>query len=84
MSRLNWEKQNRAELPKEIKKRNYQNKIFAAYQNGTTRERERIAQVIEGLWEEMLDVAGDNKTVGTRAYLLALQHVLDRIGEGRR
>ena len=84
MSKLNWEKQNKAELPKEQKKRNYQNKIFAAYENGTTRECDRIVKAIEGLWEEMLDVAGDNKSVGTRAYLLALQHVLDRIGRGRR
>lgn len=84
MSKLNWEKQNKAEQPKEIKKRNFQNKVFAAYQNGTTRERDRIIKVIEGLWEEMLDVAEDNKTPGARGYFLALEHVIDRIERGQR
>ncbi len=47
MSRLDWEKQNRKETPKAKKQQNEKSKILKAYQNGTSRERERIIKVLE-------------------------------------
>ena len=47
MSKFDWEKQNKAELPKLKKRESQRTKILKAYENGSTRERERIIKVLE-------------------------------------
>jgi hypothetical protein len=47
MTKLNWEKANKAEKPKEKRRISNRTKVLAAYANGTQRERERIIKLIE-------------------------------------
>jgi hypothetical protein len=47
VSKLNWEKQNKAEQPKEKRKVSNRTKVLKAYQNGASRERERIIKLVE-------------------------------------
>lgn len=49
MSRLNWEKQNKVERPKQKRRLTNRSKVLTAYENGTKRERERIVRLIETL-----------------------------------
>jgi hypothetical protein len=47
MSRFDWEKQNRAEQPKEKRRLSNRAKVLKAYENGAKRERARIVQLLE-------------------------------------
>jgi len=47
MSKLNWEKQNKAELPKLKRRESQRTKVLKAYENGAKRERERIINLLE-------------------------------------
>ena len=47
MSKLNWEKQNKAELPKLKRRESQRTKVLKAYENGAKRERERIIKLLE-------------------------------------
>jgi acyl-CoA reductase-like NAD-dependent aldehyde dehydrogenase len=47
MTKLNWEKANKAEKPKEKRRISNRTKVLAAYANGTERERERIIKLIQ-------------------------------------
>jgi hypothetical protein len=55
MSRLNWEKQNKAELPKLKRRESQRTKVLKAYENGVKRERERIIK----LFKDTDSVMGD-------------------------
>jgi hypothetical protein len=47
MTKLNWEKRNRIELPKQKRRESQRTKILKAYANGSKNERERIIKLIE-------------------------------------
>jgi hypothetical protein len=47
VSKLNWEKQNKAELPKLKRRESQRTKVLKAYENGAKRERERIIKLLE-------------------------------------
>ncbi len=47
MSKLNWEKQNKLEQPKERRRRLDREKVTKAYANGAKNERERIIKLLE-------------------------------------
>lgn len=51
MTKLDWEKANKQELPKNIKSKSQTQKrqeaVAKAYANGTARERERIIKLLE-------------------------------------
>jgi hypothetical protein len=60
MSRLDWEKRNRAEMPKQKRRQNSRSKVLAAYENGARRERDRIVALVEA-WLD--DDQGDLRNV---------------------
>ena len=60
MSRLDWEKRNRAEMPKQKRRHSNRSKILAAYENGAHRERDRIIALVEA-WLD--DDQGDLRNV---------------------
>ena len=47
MSKLNWEKQNKAELPKLKRRESQITKVLRAYENGAKLERERIIKLLK-------------------------------------
>jgi hypothetical protein len=47
VTRLNWEKRNKDEKPKEKKALSNRTKVLKAYENGAKRERARIVQLLE-------------------------------------
>ena len=47
MSKLNWEKQNKAELPKLKRRESQRTKVLKAYENGAKLERERIIKLLD-------------------------------------
>jgi hypothetical protein len=47
MSKLDWEKQNKAELPKLKRRESQRTKVLKAYENGAKRERQRIIKLLE-------------------------------------
>jgi hypothetical protein len=57
MSKLDWNKANRAEMPKLARKKTETQKrqeaVAKAYANGTSRERDRIIKVIEDSFGNM-------------------------------
>jgi hypothetical protein len=70
MTRLNWEKQNRAELPKLKRRESQRTKILKAYENGAKREREHIVRLLEqeidlygrDCWKDAVDlIKGDKR-----------------------
>ena len=47
MSKLDWEKQNKAELPKLKRRESQRTKVLKAYENGAKLERQRIIKLLE-------------------------------------
>ena len=60
MSRLDWEKRNRVEMPKQKRRQSNRSKVLAAYENGARRERDRIVALVEA-W--LADDQGDLRNV---------------------
>jgi hypothetical protein len=60
VSRLDWEKRNRVEMPKQKRRQSNRSKVLAAYENGARRERDRIVALVEA-W--LADDQGDLRNV---------------------
>lgn len=73
MTKLNWEKANKAEKPREKRRISNRTKVLAAYANGTQRERERIIKLIQ-------DVVAEHQARGIQNVpsLLLLQLIEDK------
>jgi hypothetical protein len=73
MTRLNWEKQNRAELPKLKRRESQRTKILKAYENGAKREREHIVRLLTAEMERIeqwTDYPATNALANIRAELI--------------
>jgi len=86
MSKLDWEKQNKAERPKQKRRESQRTKILKAYENGTKRERERITKLLNQLeneWRDRLayNLIKDNsyETSRYRNYVLACADFRDAV-----
>lgn len=54
MKKLNWEKANRAEKPKEKRRLSNRTKVLAAYENGAKREQDQIIQKLNHAIEVLI------------------------------
>lgn len=62
MSRLDWEKRNKVEQPKEKRRLSNRSKVLKAYENGTKRERERIIKLLGDYAQKELERLRNPKT----------------------
>jgi hypothetical protein len=74
MTKLNWEKQARKEMPKQIKKRTpLQQKLDQALAQGADRERKRIIKLLDAEFDRvfpMKDYSASNAIMNVRAEVI--------------